>query len=58
MGGMAEALANDGADHPAEARGVDQGALDKAGAATSRAPKPTTRAASKRATRKPAKPKK
>jgi len=59
MGGLAEALANDGADRPAGARGAEQGLPGKAAAAaTSRAPKPTTRAAAKRAARKPAKPKK
>ena len=57
MGGMAEGLANEGADPAAGARAADQGALDKAATATSRAPKPTTRAASKRGSRKPARPK-
>jgi hypothetical protein len=58
MGGLAETLANDGADRPAGARGAAQGPLDTAAAATPRAPKPTTRGASKRAPRRPAKPKK
>jgi len=59
MGGLAEALVNDSADRPAGARGAEQGLPGKAAAAaTPRAPKPTTRAASKRGPRKPAKPKK
>jgi len=58
MGGLAEALANDSADRPAGARGAGQGLPGKAAAAgTPRAPKPATRAASKRGPRKPAKPK-
>ena len=56
MGGMAQALANDGADRAAGARGADQGPPGKV--ATPRAPKPATRAASKRAPHKPSKPKK
>ena len=59
MGGLAEALANEGTDPAAGARGADQGPLNKAAAAaTLRAPKPATRAASKRGPRKPARPKK
>jgi hypothetical protein len=59
MGGLAEALANGGANPAAGAGGAEQGPLDKAApAATPRAPKPATRAASKRGPRKPAKPKK
>ena len=58
MGGLAEALAKDGADPAAGAGGADQGALDTAAAATPRAPKPTIQAAAKRGPRKPAKPKK
>jgi hypothetical protein len=59
MGGMAEALANDNANRPAGARGAEQGLPGKAAAAaTPRSPKPTTRAAAKRAARKPVKPKK
>jgi hypothetical protein len=58
-GGLARALANDGADRPAGAGEADQGpAGNAAAAATTRAPKPATRAASKRAARKPSKPKK
>jgi hypothetical protein len=54
MGGLAEALVNDGADPAAGARGADLGPPGKAAAATPRASKPTTRAAAKRAARKPA----
>ena len=58
MGGLAEALATEGADNPADASGVNQGAPGTAAAATPPVPKPTARAASKRAPRKPAKGKK
>jgi hypothetical protein len=59
MGGMAQALANDGADRAAGARRARPGPPGKAAsAATPRAPKPATRATSKRAGRKPSKPKK
>ena len=59
MGGLADALSNDGADRPADAGGADPGAPGKAAAAaTPRSPKPAMRTAAKRAPRKPAKPKK
>ena len=59
MGGLAEALANDGADRPAGARGAEQGLPGKAAAAaTPRASKPATRSSPKRGPRKPTKPKK
>ena len=58
MGGLAEALANDSANRPAVARGVVQGPSGEAPAATPRAPKPATRAAAKRAPRKPSAPRK
>jgi len=59
MGGLAEALANDGADRPAGVRGADHsGPGNAAAAATPRAPKPATRAAPRRAAGKPAKPRK
>jgi hypothetical protein len=58
MGGLAEALATEGADHPAQAGGADQGAPGTTAAATPRVPKPSARASSRRAPRKPAKPKK
>jgi len=54
MGGMAEALANDGADSAASARGADEDRPVK----TSPASKPATPAASRRAPRKPSKPSK
>jgi hypothetical protein len=57
MGGMAQALASEGADPAVGARGVDGGTAAKAAAATPRAPKPARRAASKRALRKSSKPK-
>lgn len=50
MGGPAEALVTDGADHPAEAGGAGEGAPGTAAAAA--------RASSKQTPRKPAKPKK
>jgi hypothetical protein len=58
MGGLAEALATEGADHPADASGVYQSAPGTAAAATPPVPAPATRASSKRAPRKPAKAKK
>jgi len=58
MGGMAQALANDGADRAAADRGAAaRGSRGKAAVrANPRAPKPTTRAASRRAPRKLNKP--
>jgi hypothetical protein len=58
MGGLAEALATEGTDHPAEAGGAEEGAPGTAAAATARVPKQAARASSRRAARKPAKPKK
>jgi hypothetical protein len=59
MGGLAQALANEGANRVAGARGADQSPPGKALARGTRpAPKPATRAASKRAPRKPPKSKK
>ena len=55
MGGLAEAIANDGADRPAGASGAEAGPPGKAAAAaTPRAPKPTTRVSAKRVPRNPA----
>jgi hypothetical protein len=58
MGGMAEALAHDGADRVAATRGADQGPPGTVAATTRRTPKSARQAASKRAPRRPAKPKK
>ena len=58
MGGLAEALVYDDAVPAAGARGPDLGPRGKAAAAAPSPPKPATRGASKRAARKPAKPKK
>ena len=64
MGEMAQALANDGADRAAGPRRAEQGPPTKAAPAATRAggdprsPKRATRAAPRRAARKPSKPKK
>ena len=57
MGGMAQALAHDGAERVAGAGAVDQGPRVKA-TATRHAPKPATIAAAKPALRKPSRPRK
>jgi hypothetical protein len=58
MGGMASALANDGADRAVRARRTKRGSPGKAAAAvTPPAPKPATRPASRRAPRNPSTPK-